>query len=115
MDTTGAGDIFGGSALHRLLDFRVPPEELDRGGLEEIARFAVTAASLSTQHPGGIPSIPELAQVVARMGEPAPSPYESPLVPSPLPCYNQSFRLEGGGPLPVKEKRPAAQSSPMTP
>lgn len=78
VDTTGAGDIFGGSALHRLLDFRVPPEELDRGGLEEIARFAVTAASLSTQHPGGIPSIPELAQVVARMGEPAPSPYESP-------------------------------------
>ena len=47
-------------------------EELDRGGLEEIARFSVTAASLSTQHPGGIPSIPELAQVVARMGEPAP-------------------------------------------
>ena len=38
VDTTGAGDIFGGSALHRLLDFRVPPEELDRGGLEEIAR-----------------------------------------------------------------------------
>ena len=72
VDTTGAGDIFGGIALHRLLDFRVPPEELDRGGLEEIARFAVTAASLSTQHPGGIPSIPELAQVVARMGEPAP-------------------------------------------
>jgi len=72
VDTTGAGDIFGGSALHRLLDFRIPPEELDRGGLEEIARFAVTAASLSTQHPGGIPSIPELAQVVARMGEPAP-------------------------------------------
>ena len=72
VDTTGAGDIFGGSALHRLLDFRVPPEELDRGGLEETARFAVTAASLSTQHPGGIPSIPELAQVVARMGEPAP-------------------------------------------
>ena len=30
VDTTGAGDIFGGSALHRLLDFRVPPEELDR-------------------------------------------------------------------------------------
>ena len=65
VDTTGAGDIFGGSALHRLLDFRVPPEELDRGGLEEIARFAVTAASLSTQHPGGIPS------------SPPPSPYES--------------------------------------
>ena len=39
---------------------------------KEIARFSVTAASLSTQHPGGIPSIPELAQVVARMGEPAP-------------------------------------------
>ncbi len=67
VDTTGAGDIFGGSALHRLLDFRVPPEELDRGGLEEIARFAVTAASLSTQHPGGIPSIPERAQVVAAL------------------------------------------------
>ena len=65
VDTTGAGDIFGGSALHRLLDFRVPPEELDRGGLEEIARFAVTAASLSTQHPGGIPSIPSKEEVEA--------------------------------------------------
>ena len=29
----------------------------------------------------------------------------NPLVPSPFPCYNQSFRLEGGGPLPVKEKK----------
>ena len=34
VDTTGAGDIFGGSALHRLLDFRVPPEELDRAWAE---------------------------------------------------------------------------------
>ena len=60
------------AAVEGLLQRTLPPEELDRGGLEEIARFAVTAASLSTQHPGGIPSIPELAQVVARMGEPAP-------------------------------------------
>lgn len=69
VDTAGAGGIFIGSALHRLLDFGLPPEELDRGALEEIARFAVTAASLSTLRPGGISSIPTEAEVLAALEE----------------------------------------------
>jgi len=32
--------------------------------MKDIAQFAVTAASLSTQTKGGIPSIPELAEVL---------------------------------------------------
>jgi len=59
VDTTGAGDIFGGSAVSRILKIGKPPEELTHKELDEIAEFAVKAASLSTQIPGGIPSIPE--------------------------------------------------------
>ena len=52
VDTTGAGDIFGGSAVSRLLQLGRAPEELTA-----IGRFAATAASLSTQYPGGISAI----------------------------------------------------------
>ena len=69
VDTTGAGDIFGGSAVSRLLKLGKAPEELEEADLAGIARFAATAASLSTQKPGGIPSIPDEAEVLARMGE----------------------------------------------
>lgn len=58
VDTTGAGDIFGGSAVGRLLELGKAPEQLNREELLYVARFAVTAASLSTQVSGGIPSIP---------------------------------------------------------
>lgn len=67
VDTTGAGDIFGGSAVHRLLELDKDPALLDREELLYVARFAVTAASLSTQVPGGIPSIPDRATVEAVM------------------------------------------------
>ena len=67
IDTTGAGDIFGGSAVSRLLKLGKAPEDLDQAELEGIARFASTAASLSTEHSGGIPSIPEEAVVLERM------------------------------------------------
>lgn len=67
-DTTGAGDIFGGSAVSRLLKLGKSPEELEEAELAAIARFAATAASLSTERPGGIPSIPDEAEVLARMG-----------------------------------------------
>ena len=67
-DTTGAGDIFGGSAVSRLLELGKAPEELEQAELEGIARFAATAASLSTEKPGGIPSIPEKEAVLSRMG-----------------------------------------------
>lgn len=63
VDTTGAGDIFGGSAMKCLLDFGLAPDKLSRQQLEYMGRFACTAASLSTLTPGGIPSIPALSAV----------------------------------------------------
>ena len=59
VDTTGAGDIFGGSAVYRLLELNKPLAELTAEDLHDIGAFATAAASLSTQTPGGIPSIPD--------------------------------------------------------
>ena len=64
VDTTGAGDIFGGSALARLLELEKPIAALTEEDLAYIGRYAVTAASLSTEHPGGIPSIPDRETVI---------------------------------------------------
>ena len=63
VDTTGAGDIFGGSAVSRILSLGKAPESLTERELAYIAEFATTAASLSTQKPGGIPSIPDLSEI----------------------------------------------------
>jgi len=63
IDTVGAGDIFGGSAMFRLLSLGKKVEELDKAELDNIVRFACTAAGLSTTRHGGIPSIPTLAEV----------------------------------------------------
>jgi len=63
VDTTGAGDIFGGSAVYGLLESGAKPEELDAGRLREIARFACAAASLSTTRLGGISGVPPLDEV----------------------------------------------------
>lgn len=68
IDTTGAGDIFGGSAMARLLDLAKPPLELTADDLAYIGTFAATAASLSTEHSGGIPSIPNKDAVLEAMG-----------------------------------------------
>ena len=67
IDTTGAGDIFGGSAVSRLLKNGKAPEELSTEELGFIGQFACTAASISTTQSGGIPSIPEEAAVLDRM------------------------------------------------
>ena len=67
-DTTGAGDIFGGSAVWKLLQLETAPEDLDEKQLLEIVTFATTAAGLSTEKPGGMPSVPTLEEVLARMG-----------------------------------------------
>lgn len=67
IDTTGAGDIFGGSAVSRLLNLGVAPKELTVPQMEAIGTFASTAASLSTEHSGGIPSIPEEQTVLDRI------------------------------------------------
>ncbi len=67
IDTTGAGDIFGGSAVVKLLRSGKRPEELTEAELREIAGFACTAAGLSTRRPGGISSIPEPEEVMAAL------------------------------------------------
>ena len=67
VDTTGAGDIFGGSAVWKVLQTGKRPEELNEAELREAVRFACTAAGLSTTRPGGISSVPELSAVAANL------------------------------------------------
>ena len=67
VDTTGAGDIFGGSAVWGLLQAGKAPEELGRGELERITAFACASAGLSTTRAGGISSLFSLEEVKARM------------------------------------------------
>lgn len=72
IDTTGAGDIFGGSAVSRVLKLNKRPDELTTEDLESIAAFASAAASLSTEKIGGIPSIPsedEVLKFIQRLPE----------------------------------------------
>ena len=69
VDTTGAGDIFGGSAMSRLLKTGKSPAKLTGEELRHIVTFACTAASLSTQTHGCITSVPELADVERKMAE----------------------------------------------
>ena len=64
-DTTGAGDIFGGSALWKLLQIGKAPENLNETEMRDVVRFACTAAGLSTTRFGGISSVPEYAEVMA--------------------------------------------------
>lgn len=63
VDTTGAGDIFGGSAVSKILALGITPDELTAEQLADIGSFAATAASLSTEIAGGIPSIPSIETV----------------------------------------------------
>lgn len=65
VDTTGAGDIFGGSALWQLLQADCPPDALSDTQLRQITHFACTSAGLSTTRPGGISSVPTLSEIVA--------------------------------------------------
>lgn len=67
VDTTGAGDICGGSAVSQILRIGKPMEELNEEELSRIVRFAATAASLSTEKPGGIPAIVEYETVMGAM------------------------------------------------
>ena len=63
MITTGAGDVFGGTAVYQLLQQTAAPEELDEDTLRKITSFACTAASLSTTAPGGASSVPTPEQI----------------------------------------------------
>ena len=57
VDTTGAGDIFGGSAMSQFLRLNKAPEDLTVEEMTAVTRFACCAASLSTQTHGGITSV----------------------------------------------------------
>ena len=57
VDTTGAGDIFGGSAMSQFLKLGKAPEDLTAEEMRAVTRFACCAASLSTQTHGGIHSV----------------------------------------------------------
>ena len=59
VDTTGAGDIFGGSAVWKLLQTGKRPEDLDEAELTQIVSFACRAAGLSTTKHGGISCVPD--------------------------------------------------------
>ena len=69
VDTTGAGDIFGGSAMSQFLRIGKSPKDLTEEELRRIVCFACTSASLSTQKHGGIASVPEETDVQAKMAE----------------------------------------------
>ena len=67
IDTTGAGDIFGGSAVSQILKTGKAPETLTEEELRQIVRFACASAGLSTTKSGGISSVPEYDDVIAHM------------------------------------------------
>ncbi len=67
VDTTGAGDIFGGAALSRLLSTQKALDAIDAQDLEYAAKFATVAAGLSTQKPGGMTGVPALGEVLERL------------------------------------------------
>lgn len=69
IDTTGAGDIFGGSAVWKLLQLGASPEALTEAELRDVVRFACTSAGLSTAKAGGISSVPDYQQVMERQSQ----------------------------------------------
>ena len=67
VDTTGAGDIFGGSAVWQLLQIGKAPKDLQEEELRNIVTFACACAGLSTTKAGGISSIPSLDEIALRL------------------------------------------------
>ena len=67
VDTTGAGDIFGGSAVWKLLQLGGDPASVGPEDMTDVVRFACTSAGLSTTKPGGISSVPDYETVLANM------------------------------------------------
>ena len=67
VDTTGAGDIFGGSAVWKLLQLGKAPQTLKEEELRDVVRFACTSAGLSTTKPGGISSVHDYQTILDTM------------------------------------------------
>ena len=64
-DTTGAGDIFCGTAVSRFLKLGKRAADLEREDLTRIVRYANAAAALSVTRPGGMGSIPSAEEISA--------------------------------------------------
>ena len=62
-DTTGAGDIFCGTAVSRFLKLGKSTDRLEEEDLAGIVRYANAAAGLSVTRPGGMGSIPATDEV----------------------------------------------------
>lgn len=61
IETTGAGDTFGGSCLHYILKYGL--DDLDERRLKEMLTFANAAASIVTTRKGALRVMPEIAEV----------------------------------------------------
>ena len=67
VDTTGAGDAFFGGFVYRFLQYEKRPEALSLDEACVCARFGNAVASLCVERRGGIPAMPDLAAVEARL------------------------------------------------
>lgn len=67
IDTTGAGDIFGGSAMYKYLSLKKDINKLTENDLINIVRFASTSAGLSTTKNGGLKSVPSYKEIMKRL------------------------------------------------
>jgi sugar/nucleoside kinase (ribokinase family) len=67
VDTTGAGDCFMAGTLYQFLSLNKEPSALTAEDYRAMARRGVASGSLSTEKRGGIPSVPTLEEVAARM------------------------------------------------
>lgn len=67
VDTTGAGDSFWGGFLYQVVKGGKRPAEITLEDAKACAAFANGVASLCVEKRGGIPAMPDLAQVKERM------------------------------------------------
>lgn len=67
IDTTGAGDIFGGSAMYKYLSLKKDINKLMENDLINIVRFASTSAGLSTTKNGGLKSVPSYKEIMKKL------------------------------------------------
>lgn len=68
VDTTGAGDIFDGSAAAMIIKSGKRPDELTVPELERLTAYACAAAGISTERFGGITSVPDKDDIERRIG-----------------------------------------------
>ena len=61
IETTGAGDTFGGSCLHYILKYGL--DDLDESRLKEMLTFANAAAAIVTTRKGALRVMPEIEEV----------------------------------------------------